>query len=181
MKRRIKRWSLPPRKPRRIETGHLVLAGVAGALLLGLSIWIFSAGATPEEMVVDAGPAEPPCPYLVRLNDREQRCDPDTLLINQPQIAADLLMPAMPEGCRPIVSDTKGKLYPLTFESRGSGLRGSIGPLPESATTYTLRFVAWDERIAKDQACLQWASYRIKIQRPPPPTDAGPAADVGTQ
>jgi len=181
MKRRIKSWSLPPRKARRIEAGHLVLAGVAGALVLGLSIWLFSGSSTPEVLVVDAGPAEPPCPYLVRLNDREQRCDPATLMINQPQIAVDLLMPAMPESCRPIVSDTKGRLYPLTLESRGSGLRGSIGPLPESGTTYTLRFIAWDERIAKDEACRQWASYSVKIRRPPPSNDAGPAADTGTE
>ena len=73
MKRRIKSWSLPPRKARRLESGHLLLAGVAGAIILGLALWFFSAKPIPEELVVDAGPAEPPCPYLVRLNDREQR------------------------------------------------------------------------------------------------------------
>ena len=35
MKRRIKSWSLPPRKARRLESGHLLLAGVAGAMALG--------------------------------------------------------------------------------------------------------------------------------------------------
>ena len=180
MKRRIKSWSLPPRKSRRIEPGHLLLAGLAGALALGLTIWFLSPKTVPDDLVADAGPAEPPCPYLVRLNDREQRCDPAVLVINQSQISADLLMPKIPQTCRPIISDTKGKLYPLTFERRGSGLRGSIGPLPESINAYTLRFIAWDERMTKDEACQQWASYNINIHRPPPASDAGLAKDAGT-
>ncbi len=181
MKRRIKSWSLTPRKARRIESGHLLLAGLAGALVVGLALWFFSAKSIPEEMVADAGPSEPPCPYLIRLNDREQRCDPALMVINRPQISADLLMPEIPETCRPIVSDTKGKLYPLKFENRGSGLRGLIGPLPESTNAYTLRFISWDERVSKDEACQQWASYSVKIQRPPPPSDAGFTNDTGTK
>ena len=181
MKRRIKSWSLSPRKARAVGSGHLLLAGIAGAIVLGLAVWFFSAKSVPEEMVADAGPAEPPCPYLVRVDDREQRCDPAVVVINQPQISADLLMPKIPQTCRPIVSDTRGRLYPLTFENRGSGLRGSIGPLPESSNTYTLRFISWDERVTKDEACQQWAPYSVKIQRPPPATDAGSVNDAGTK
>ena len=181
MKRQIKSWSLPPRKARRLESGHLLLAGLAGALILGLLIWFMTSKTVPEEMVADAGPAEPPCPYLVRLDDREQRCDPSTVVMNRPQISADLLMPQIPDTCRPIVSDSKGRLYPLTFERRGSGLRGSIGPLPENINAYALRFIAWDERISKDEACLEWASYSIQLHRPPPPVDAGLAKDAGTK
>ena len=90
-------------------------------------------------------------------------------------------MPRIPERARRlIVSDNKG-IYPLTFESRGSGLRGSIGPLPKSANTYTLRFISWDERISKDEACDQWAAYSVNIQRPLPPSDAGFAKDTGNK
>jgi hypothetical protein len=87
-------------------------------------------------------------------------------------------MPEMPKTCRPIVSDARGRLYPFTFEVKGTGLRGSIGPLPEQATAYTLRFISWDERVAKEEACLQWSDYSIQLLRAPPPEDAGPAKDI---
>ena len=47
----------------------------------------------PDQLVADAGPTEPPCAYLVRVDEREQRCDPATIEVNQAQISVDLLMP----------------------------------------------------------------------------------------
>ena len=177
MKRRIRSWSLTPRRSRRLQSSHLILAGIVGAALLALVFWTLSPDTQPDVMVVDAGPAEPPCAYLLRVDDREQRCDPAVVAINQPQVSVDLLMPKMPKTCRPIVSDARGRLYPLTFEVRGSGLRGSIGPLHEQATAYTLRFISWDERVPKEEGCQQWADYSIDLLRAPPPTDAGPSKD----
>jgi len=178
MNRRIRSWSLTPRRARRLQSGHLILAGIVGAVLLAVIVWMLSPEPQPDVMVADAGPAEPPCPYLLRVADKEQRCDPAVVAIDQPQVGVDLLMPAMPKTCRPIVSDARGRLYPLTFEVKGTGLRGSIGPLPEQATPYTLRFISWDERVAKEEACLQWSDYSIQLLRAPPPEDAGPAKDI---
>ena len=180
MKRRIKSWSVAPRKARGgLQSSHLIVAGIVGAALLALLIWMLSPTPAPDQLVADAGPAEPPCAYLVRVDEREQRCDPATIEVNQAQVSVDLLMPAMPASCRPIVSDTRGRLYPLTFKASGQGLRGSIGPIPEQTETYRLRFVAWDERQTKEEACAEWASYSVAILRQPPPTDAGRSPDAG--
>jgi hypothetical protein len=173
VRRRIKRWSVTPRSKRRVESWHLLLAGLVGAALLAGVFWAVNPADEVEQLVSDVGPAEPPCPYLLRVADREQRCDPAVVSINNPQVAVDLLMPAMPKTCRPIVSDTKGRLYPLAFDARGSGFRGRIGPLPEQMTPFTLRFIAWDERHDKAQACGPWADYTVQVLRAPPAKDAG--------
>ena len=173
MRKPIKSWTVTPRTKGRVESWHLLLAGLVGAALLAGIFWVVMPGDETDQLVVDAGPAAPPCPYLVRIDDREQRCDPAVVSIRQAQIGVDLLMPPMPKTCRPIISDTKGRLYPLAFEARGSGFRGRIGPLPEQTTPFTLRFIAWDERVEKGQACGPWADYSVQVLRAPPPTDAG--------
>jgi hypothetical protein len=150
----------------------LLLGLIIGGLAIGL-ILALQGSEAPDELVADAGPAEPLCAYLLRVAGQEQRCDPSLVEINEAQIHVDLLMPPMPETCRPILSDDKGRLYPLAFNARGSGLSGRLGPIPEQSSPYTLRFIAWDERLDKAVACGPWADYNVSILRAPPPQDAG--------
>jgi hypothetical protein len=178
VRKRIKRWTVRPRNARRFSLVQLLVFGlIIGGLAIGL-LFSLQGSEPPDELIADAGPAEPLCAYLLRVDGQETRCDPALIEINDPQIHVELLMPPMPETCRPILSDDKGRLYPLAFNARGSGMSGRLGPMPEQSSPYVLRFIAWDERLDKASACGLWADYNVSILRSPPSQDAG-ALDSG--
>ena len=129
----------------------------------------------PDHFVADAGPSEPPCPTLLRLGDQEIRCTIETIEEAPEFLDVALLTPKFPPNCRALLSDPRGNLIPLKLRAESTGLSGTIGPINRSATGYTLRFVALDERTQAADACGLWADVSAHINRPLPKVDAGRA------
>lgn len=124
---------------------------------------------------MDSGPTQPPCPILLRIADRERRCDNLPMELPGEKVDIVLMSPTWSNDCRLLLRNHRNSLVKFDLVSSGDGTaRGSLGPFKRNAAPYVLSFVALDERRSVAETCGAYGDVRIELSYPPLPVlDAG--------
>ena len=124
---------------------------------------------------MDSGPTTPPCPLLMRLADRERRCDNEPIELPGEKVDVVLLSPRWSADCRLLLRDDKDRFVPFDLVASGDGTaRGTLGPFKRRSEPYILSFVAIDERRNVEDSCGAYQDVRLELSYPPlQSTDAG--------
>ena len=142
-------------------------------LLTTLTLFLHPPEEPPLVQAVGPGLSEPACPILLRLDDTARRCSDELFVASSARVSLRLLSPKWQLGCRPIVSDERGRFSPISLHLDGDSALGELGPLEgEDAGVFTLRFISIDERVDSAEACGLWADVVQTFQRRQTP-DAG--------
>lgn len=152
---RRRRWRVAP-----------VVLGILILLVWGLSR--LAPPPVPDEVLMDSGPIVPPCPLLMRLADRERRCDNEPIELPGAKIDVVLLSPRWSSDCRLLLRDHRDRFVPLDLIASGDGTaRGTLGPFERQTEPYILSFVALDERRQVDESCGAYKDVRLELTYPP--------------
>ena len=161
---RRRRWRVAP-----VVLGCLIL------LVWGLSRLAPVTTAPVEDILMDSGPSVPPCPILLRLAERERRCDNEPIQLPGEKVGVVLLSPKWSPDCRLLLRDHKDRFVPFNLTATGDGTaRGFLGPFKRQAEPYILSFVAIDERRNVEDSCGAYQDVRLELTYPLP-EDTDPA------
>lgn len=117
---------------------------------------------------MDSGPTVPPCHLLMRLADRERRCDNEPIELPGEKIDVVLLSPRWSADCRLLLRDHKDRFVPFDLVASGDGTaRGTLGPFERRSEPYILSFVAIDERRNVEDSCGAYQNVRLELTYPP--------------